>query len=69
MGCFTGLDLGVQNFIETEAITSLQSLTSVSTFTPFSNQITTNITVDGNGNALVERTNYWVAVVAYDSYG
>ncbi|MCP2504916.1 MAG: hypothetical protein NLN65_06450, partial [Candidatus Poseidoniaceae archaeon] len=56
-------------FIETEAITSLQSLTSVSTFEPFSNQITTSITVDGSGNTLIERTNYWVAVVAYDSYG
>ena len=56
-------------FVDTEDITTLQSLTSVSTFAPSTNQYTTNITVDGDGNTLVDRIDYWVAVVAYDSYG
>ena len=56
-------------FVDTKEIPSLQSLTSVSTIALFTNQWSTNITVDGDGNALNDRTDYWVAVVAFDSYG
>jgi len=56
-------------FVEVEEISILQSLTPVSTVAPSTNQLTANITVDGDGNTLVDRSDYWVAVVAYDSYG
>ena len=56
-------------FVESEEIFSLQSYTSVDTITPFVGSLTTNVTTQGNGDALVDRTDYWLAVAAYDSYG
>lgn len=56
-------------FVNSSEISSLQSLTPVSTVSPFTGTLTTNITADGNGDSLVDRTDYWVAVVAYDTYG
>jgi len=56
-------------FVNPSEIFSLQELTPVSIITPFTGTFTTNITTDGNGNPLTDRTDYWVAVVAYDSYG
>ena len=56
-------------FVESEEILSLQSTSSVATITPFIGSLTTNVTTQGNGDALVDRTDYWIAVAAYDSYG
>ena len=56
-------------FVETEEILSLDSFTSVATVSPFIGSLTTNVTSDGNGDILVDRTDYWVAVAAYDTYG
>ena len=56
-------------FVESQEIISVQSLSSVSTVSPFTGSHTMNVTSEGNGDALLDQTDYWVAVVAYDSYG
>ena len=56
-------------FVEAEEIISLQSYTPVMTMNPFIGSLTTNVTTQGNGDVLVDRTDYWLAVAAYDSYG
>lgn len=56
-------------FVESEEIVSVQSLSSVSTVSPFTGSYTMNVTIEGNGDALLDYTDYWIAVVAYDSYG
>ena len=56
-------------FVESEEIVSVQSLSSVSTVSPFTGSYTMNVTSEGNGDALLDQTDYWVAVLAYDSYG
>ena len=56
-------------FVDSEEIVSVQSLTPVTTVNPFTGSYTMNVTNEGNGDALLTRTDYWVAVLAYDSYG
>ena len=57
-------------FIETQPFQSVSDLTSVATFSsPFSSSMSATLMMDSNQSSLVDRTDYWVAVIAYDVYG
>lgn len=63
------LPLEYRIFVESTEIQSVDNLSALSTVQPFSGSYSTNITTTSNGALLVDRTDYWVAVVAYDEYG
>ena len=58
-------------FVEAFEILTLENLTELATTTTSSASgiFSMNITTTGDGTPLIDRTDYWVAVVAYDEYG